>query len=230
MVAGKDRTEGIGICTCAHQRTGEASPGKSASFCGGFTPFFRPLPGRLDVVVTLAKALVIGWVDKLGPVAPERDHVVGHRGVDPFTLSGALPAERLPEELCRPQDLCPDGQVVPTVILRACPPVVLGPVLVAPARAGHLRAPRMLTRSQRFTGHPRHLRAKEKAGANDHAFLRLSLAPAFKALAFAYFDFDFAFAIPAPQRNLLSIVLWIDSVQPLVKATVRTGKVPIFYD
>lgn len=88
----------------------------------------------------------------------------------------------------------------------------------------------MLTRSQRFTGHPRHLRAKEKAGANDHAFLRLSLAPAFKALAFAYFDFDFAFAIPAPQRNLLGLVLWIDSVQPLVKATVRAGEVPIFYD
>ena len=37
---------------------------------------------------------------------------------------------------------------------------------------------------------------KQKAGANNHASLRKSLAPALKALALEYFDYILGFTIP----------------------------------
>ena len=89
-----------------------------------FPPFFSHFQSRLSVVAGFAQALEIAPVGKHGPVPPVGRDVIHHRGPGPVPgISGRIPrsadaAERLPQELRRAKIVRPDGQAVPTVVLR----------------------------------------------------------------------------------------------------------------
>jgi len=91
-------------------------------------------------------------------------------------------------------------------------------------------APGMETGPKRFHCHglsPPRIWAKQKAGANNHAFLRQSLAPALKALALVDYDRDFLLAVSAVQRHPLRFIPWVDLVQLLVAAAARADEVSV---
>lgn len=120
-----------------------------------FSAGFLPLPRRLSVVALLTQTLVIVWVNKQLPVTPKGLHMVNHRCSCANTTLGALPAKWFTEKLGWPQALCPDGQTVPAVVLRAQPSGVaaLGSVHLTPSIAGQFLTPRMSTGPRRFARH-----------------------------------------------------------------------------
>ncbi len=97
----------------------------SAAETASKTSLIALLLRSFDVVVALAEALQIVRVGEHIPVTSMRNDVVDDRRrcamarITRRILPRALPAERLPQELCRAQPLRPDGQHVPAVIPRA---------------------------------------------------------------------------------------------------------------
>lgn len=73
-----------------------------------FARLFRLFSGSFLVVVTLAQALVIAWINEQISVTTERHDVVHDRckrpapGVTGRELSGTLPAEGLTQQLFNP--------------------------------------------------------------------------------------------------------------------------------
>ena len=141
-----------------------------------FASLFRLFSGGFLVVVMLAQALVIGWINEQIPVTTERHDVVHDRckrpapGITGRKLPGTLPAEGLTQQLFNPELVLPDREQVPAVIRCAATPAVLWPVLIAPAISGQRGASWMPTRSQCFTCHglspPR--QAKQKSRGRQH--------------------------------------------------------------
>lgn len=74
-----------------------------------------------------------------------------------------------------------------------------------------------------------HLQERKKAGANNCAALRKSLAPAFKALAFVDIQDDLAFTVPTPDRQVYRPGLWVDPHEPLIAAADGANEKPISY-
>lgn len=120
---------------------------------GSFSPHFCLLTGGFLVVVMLAQALVVVWIDEQIPVTTEGHNVVNHgsRCSVPWIVRreqpAALAAERFTQQLIRPELVCPDWELVPPMIRRATPPAVLWLVFLTPAIPGQRRASRMLARS-----------------------------------------------------------------------------------
>ena len=87
----------------------------------------------------------------VSPVVPHMVHVSGRRAE---ALSGALPAERLPEQLTWPQVIRPDGQAIPAVPLGRFPPGGLfGLVFRAVSIPGQLPASGVPAGPGRLHGH-----------------------------------------------------------------------------
>ena len=131
----------------------------SAAETASKTSLIALLLRSFDVVVALAEALQIVWVDEHIPLSAVRDDVVDDRrrcAVPRITrrvLPRALPAERLSQELSRAQPLLPDVQHVPTVIPRARLALLTRFMPGAPALARQHTAPCMVARSQWFARH-----------------------------------------------------------------------------
>lgn len=147
-------------------------PEKSDSF----SRLFRLFSGGFLVMVTLAQALVIGWVNEQIPVTTERNDVVHDRCQRPVPwitgreLRGTLPTEWLTQQLLNPELVLPDREQVPAVICCAATPAVLWPVLIAPSVSGQRGTSRVPTRSQCFTcqGPSPPRQAKQKSRGRQH--------------------------------------------------------------
>ena len=74
-----------------------------------------------------------------------------------------------------------------------------------------------------------HLQEREKAGANNLASLRKSLAPALKALALVNIQDNLMFAVPAPDCQVDRCCLWVNPHQPLVPPANGADQKPISY-
>lgn len=135
-----------------HSRTGRHTPEHGRRFPAPhsriFLPFFGLFHGRFAVMTALAQTLVIARVNKQQPVSAVGLDMVYHRGPGADASPGTLPAERFPQKLRRAQVVSPGRQIVPAVVLRAVPALVLGLVCWAPTVPGQRWASRMLTRAQ----------------------------------------------------------------------------------
>lgn len=161
----------------SHQHAGR----KSASFLAPFGSLFKRC---LPVVMMLAQALVVSWVDKQRPVATERPNVIDNScsrstsRISGRILPSALSAVRLPEKLLWSELVSPDRKQVPPVILRAGSSLVLWLMLLAPALAGQSRTSRVSTGSQWLTRHglsPPRSRVKQKARHQQERSLNVHL-------------------------------------------------------
>ena len=141
---------------CARSRT-HGHTSAHAPVCGRrfaavrspvFPSFFGLFQRRFTIMAALTQALVIAGIDKQQPVSPMGFDVIHHRGPGADASPGTLPAERFPQKLRRAQVVSPGRQIVPAVVLRAVPALVLGLVCWAPTVPGQRWASRMLTRAQ----------------------------------------------------------------------------------
>lgn len=69
----------------------------------------------------------------------------------------------------------------------------------------------------------------KRAGTNNNAFLRKSLAPALKALALIDVDHILAFTVSTIGYHMGCSRVWPDSHQPLVPATSWAYQIPIYH-
>ena len=105
-------------------------------------------------MASLAEALQVAYVRKQRHVATVRDNVVHHRGLGPAPSLGADPAERLPEELIRPEIIRPQRQAVQLVPLGGLSPLCLWLlVLGAVPGLGQGSTPRVPTWPERLLSH-----------------------------------------------------------------------------
>lgn len=162
----RPRGEGVNHCR-ARARPGDAAHARprasarqakhrrrcSASKRLRFAPILRHLKRGLAVVVVLAQGLQVALVGEQRPVAAMRLDVVNDRRPRPDPLAAALAAEGLTQQLRRAQAIRPDRQIVPGVVRSGHAPLVLRPVLIAPALAGQHRASRMPARFEWQRGH-----------------------------------------------------------------------------
>ena len=139
-----------------------ADEASSAVFLHRAPPLFRvfgALPHGLLVVVKLAQALMIRRVNEQIPVATVRDDVVNDRRpcavswVARWVLPCTFPAERLTQELFRPEFIRPDGQQIKPVVLCRGSSAILGLVRWTPTVTGQGGTSGMLTGSQRLLAH-----------------------------------------------------------------------------
>lgn len=184
-------------------------------------------------VARMTQALQIPRVSEQRPVAlvvPDVVHV-GGRSAQP-TLC-AFPAEGLPQELAGAQLVSPDRQAVPAVPGSGLPPGrLLRAVPGTPAVTGQHGTTWMPAGPQRFTCHglsPPRSKTKQKAGANDRASLRWSLAPALKALAPVNIHDYLGLAVPAVDPQPLGPGVRLHLDQPLIAAAVRAHEKSILH-
>lgn len=136
----------------------------------------------------MTKTLQILPVGEPGPVSAVRLHMVHIGGRRSDTAPGALPAERLPQELRGPEIIQPYRRSVhpaPGLSLRAAPAAVFRPVFRTPAVTGQRTASWMPARSERLHCHGLSPPGKIKTpDPTTQPSSGESLALAFNALAF----------------------------------------------
>ena len=142
---------GATACACAHTRS---FPSKILLSFEPVFPSFGHLQGCLAVMTGLTKALKISPVGEDDPVSPMWLDVVHHGGTGAAAPPGALPAERLIQELRGPKVIRPRLGLIHPVPLGALPPLcLLGFVLRAVTLPGQVRAARLAARPERLQGH-----------------------------------------------------------------------------
>lgn len=147
-------------CMRLHRSAGVASHRhagrKSASFLAPFGSLFKRC---LPVVMMLAQALVVGWVDKQRPVSPKRPNMIDDSRsrssprISSRILPSALSAVRLPEQLLRSELVSPDRQQIPCVIVCAYAPLMLRLMPGTPPVSRSNRTSWMSTRPKWFARH-----------------------------------------------------------------------------
>lgn len=131
-----------------------------SKFC---TPFVH-FPHGFRVVMVIAKALMICWVNEQLPVAAMRNNVVDDAGPDSLTFLRTFPTKRLAQKLRRSEFFLPKlGFVHPMPLGAFLPLLRLRFMRWAPALVGKLGASWPLTRPQRFSCHGCHLPAKKQS-------------------------------------------------------------------
>lgn len=128
--------------------------------------FLSPSPclrGCFPIMAAFAKALQVVRVGKQPPVPPMGPDMVYYRGPDPPSLSGALPAPGLPQQLPWPQRISPQGQAVKPMPPGAFPPRPLGPVGRTIALAGQTPAARIPAGPHRFIWRKNHPQNAKRA-------------------------------------------------------------------
>ena len=155
----------------------------------------------------------------------------------PYTQAelSTLLAPRMVQQLLWPKITAPEREIVqPMPLCRLNAAILLGVelfVLITVHFSREYIASRVTARPQRSNWHdrPPFRERKQKAGANNHASLRQSLAPAFVALAFLDIHDDLVFATPAIYRDSMRFGIRRDAQQPLVPSAYRAAAPSIFH-
>lgn len=135
-------------------------------FSVSFSPIFPHILHGFSAVAAVAQAPQVGAIREQRPIALVIPDVIHVSGPHPVAVFRADAAERLPEQLCRPQVIPPDGQEVPVVpggaFFSCC---LFRLMLRTVSRAHKFTASRFSTGAQRFARHglsPPRFRANKK--------------------------------------------------------------------